>query len=102
MSHRVALLGPVLLAAVIAATLGTAGDDQPKPNPPPIPSLLWKLDLASPSYGSGALGDLDTDGKLAIVFGTYFNDGHLYCVNAKDGTVRWKFKSEGGPFDASV
>lgn len=67
-----------------------------------FPQLLWKLDLTSASYGSGAVGDVNGDGKQVIVFGTYFNDEHLYAVNAKDGTLLWKFKSEGGPFDASV
>lgn len=66
------------------------------------PELLWKLETAAPSYGSGALGDIDGDGKMEIVFGAYFNDEHLYAVNAEDGSVLWKFKSEGGPLDASV
>lgn len=70
--------------------------------PKKFPELLWKLDLASVSYGGGAIGDLVGDWQKTIVFGTYFNDEHLYAVNAKDGSVRWKFKSEGGPFDASV
>ena len=34
--------------------------------------------------------------------GPSFNDEHLYAVQATDGRVLWKFKSEGGPFDASV
>src|SRR5262245_29947559 len=68
----------------------------------PAPQLLWKLDLTSASYGGGAIGDLNGDGTQVIVFGTYFNDEHLYAVGAKDGKVLWKFKSEGGPFDASV
>src|SRR5262249_22703467 len=62
----------------------------------------WSLELASASYGGGAVADLDGSGRPAIVFGTYFNDEHLYCVDAATGAVRWKFKSEGGPFDASV
>ncbi len=64
--------------------------------------LLWTVDLTSASYGGGAIGDLNDDGNLVIVFGTYFNDEHLYAVRARDGEVLWKFKSEGGPFDASV
>lgn len=63
---------------------------------------LWQLELASASYGGGAIGDLANDGNLVLVFGTYFNDEHLYAVQAKDGKVLWKFKSEGGPLDASV
>ncbi len=67
-----------------------------------FPQVLWKVDLSSASYGGGAVADLDGTGELAIVFGTYFNDEHLYAVRAKDGVVLWRFKSEGGPFDASV
>ena len=56
----------------------------------------------APSFGSAAAGDIDGDGRLEIVFGTYFNDEHLYAVNAEDGTVAWKFKSRGGPIDTSI
>ena len=85
-----------LVGILVVLTLAAAGQDAEGPK------LLWKLDTASPSYGSGAVADIDGDGKLEIVFGTYFNDEHLYAVNAEDGSVLWKFKSEGGPFDASV
>jgi len=61
---------------------------------------LWTVDLNSPSYGGGAIGELN--GELVIVFGTYYNDAHLYAVRAKDGRVLWKFRSFGGPLDASV
>src|SRR5439155_9868820 len=73
-----------------------------KPDGKASPELLWKLDLTSASYGGGAIGDLNGDGSRVLVFGTYFNDEHLYAVRARDGKVLWKFKSEGGPFDASV
>jgi outer membrane protein assembly factor BamB len=70
---------------------------------PPVPiQPLWSLDLKSASYGGGALGDLKGDGRLSIVFGTYFNDEKLYCLDARTGKPRWTFKSEGGPWDASV
>lgn len=72
------------------------------PPTPRFPELLWTIDLRSASYGGGAVGDLEGNGKPAIVFGTYFNDEHLYCVDAGTGAVRWKFKSEAGPWDASV
>src|SRR5262245_9782047 len=84
----------LLVAAWGASVAGTVAAEPPE--------LLWKVDLASASYGGGAIGDLRGDGNLVIVFGTYFNDEHLYAVQAKDGKVLWKFKSEGGPFDASV
>lgn len=67
-----------------------------------IQVTIWTLDTKSPSYGSGAVADVDGDGKPEIVFGTYYNDEHLYCVNAEDGSAAWKHKSDGGPLDASV
>lgn len=63
---------------------------------------VWTLDTASDSKGSGHVADIDGDGKLEIVFGTYFGDAHVYAVNAEDGSLLWKHKSEGGPFDASI
>ena len=41
-------------------------------------SILWHHDLLAPSFGSAAVGDIDGDGKLEIVFGTYFHDEHIY------------------------
>lgn len=81
------------VAATAALMCGARFMDQP-------PSVLWQIELKSPCYGGGALGELA--GQKAIVFGTYYNDEHLYAVRAKDGQVLWKFKSEAGPFDASV
>lgn len=66
------------------------------------PQLMWKVETKSPSYGSGSVADIDGDGKLEIVFGTYFGDEHIYAINAEDGSVLWKLKSDGGPFDASI
>ena len=104
------LVGPALVLAAIAelrtpdAKLVTATHAGPSQENQAAksPQVLWKVDLASASYGGGAIGDLNGDGRLVIVFGTYFNDEHLYAVDAKDGSVLWKFKSEGVPFDASV
>lgn len=63
---------------------------------------LWGLNTKSPSYGSAAAADIDGDGRLEIVFGTYYNDAQVYAVNAEDGSVLWKRASKGGPLDASV
>jgi len=72
---------------------------------PPLndgPEIRWTHDLKAPSYGSGAAGDIDGDGRLEVVFGTYFNDEHAYALNAEDGIEVWKVKSRGGPIDTSV
>jgi len=85
------------VAAAGGASFSTSSAADPK-----FPEVLWKVDLESASYGGGAIGDLAGDGSKVLVFGTYFNDEHLYAVRAKDGKELWKFKSDAGPFDASV
>ncbi len=62
--------------------------------------LLWYYDLNAPSFGSGAAADIDGDGYLEIVFGTYFNDEYIYALNAEDGSVHWTYDT-GGCNDAS-
>ncbi|MDF1661088.1 MAG: PQQ-like beta-propeller repeat protein [Planctomycetota bacterium] len=74
----------------------------PKKLAEPELKALWTRDLKSPSYGSGATADIDGDGKLEIVFGTYYNDEHVYALNSEDGSVLWTHKSKSGPFDASI
>lgn len=64
------------------------------------PQIEWWYDLDAPSFGSSAVGDIDDDGKLEIVFGTYFNDEHIYALNAEDGSLLWKYDS-GGCNDAT-
>lgn len=64
--------------------------------------ILWSVALKAPSFGSAAADDIDGDGKPEIVFGTYYNDEHVYALNGEDGSLAWTFKSEGGPIDTSV
>ena len=64
--------------------------------------VLWTFDMNSSAYGGGAIDDIDNDGKMEIVFGTYMGDSHVYAINAENGTLLWKFYSGPGPVDASV
>ncbi len=64
------------------------------------PQVLWWHDLDAPSFGSAAADDIDGDGKLEIVFGTYFNDEKIHALNAEDGTELWAYDT-GGCNDAS-
>ncbi|MGE0434788.1 MAG: FG-GAP-like repeat-containing protein [Planctomycetota bacterium] len=71
-------------------------------DPAPAGPLLWSMDMKSDTKGSGAIADLDGDGKLELVFGSYFNEQRLFCVDAATGKLRWTHTSDGGPLDASV
>jgi len=64
------------------------------------PEIRWWFDLDAPSFGSAATADVDGDGRLEIAFGTYFNDEHIYVLNADSGTLLWKYNT-GGCNDAS-
>lgn len=66
------------------------------------PEVLWTFDVSSNSYGGAAVGDIDGDGKLEVVFGTYMGDEHFYALNAEDGSVLWEKWAGPGPLDASV
>ena len=59
------------------------------------PEILWWYDLDAPSFGSAAVGDIDGDSKQEIVFGTYFNDEHIYALNAETGLLHWKYYTDG-------
>ena len=46
----------------------------------------WDCFLSSPVAGKGSKG-------ITVYFGS--SDGNLYAVNAKDGSLKWKFKTNG-------
>ncbi len=64
------------------------------------PQILWWYDLDAPCFGSAATDDIDDDGNLELVFGTYFNDEHIYALNANNGSLLWNYDT-GGCNDAS-
>lgn len=64
--------------------------------------VLWALELNSDLKGSGAIADVDGDGKPEVVFGSYFGEQHVFCVRGASGEVMWKHKSDAGPLDASI
>ena len=78
------LLGLVFLAP-FAFSQEEEAADHVATRAPDTKRLLWSFELKAPSYGSGAAADIDGDGKLEVVFGTYFNDEFVYGLKAEDG-----------------
>jgi len=59
------------------------------------PRILWWFDTDDSAYGQSAMGDINGDGNLNLVFGCYRNDSMIYALNAIDGTLLWKFNASG-------
>lgn len=53
-------------------------------------SVTWHYNLHDVSFGQTAAKDVDGDGKLELIFSTYWNDSNVYCLNAETGTLKWK------------
>jgi len=52
-------------------------------------SELWSYTTGDKVTSSPALGDVDGDGKLEVVFGSY--DNKVYALNGEDGNVVWSY-----------
>ena len=59
------------------------------------PHVKWYYDLQDVSFGQTAARDVDGDGKLELIFSTYWNDSTVYCLNAESGSLKWKHKLPG-------
>jgi outer membrane protein assembly factor BamB len=59
------------------------------------PQILWWFDTDDSAFGQSAMGDINNDGNLNIVFGCYRNDSMIYALNAIDGSLLWKFNAAG-------
>ena len=56
--------------------------------------VKWRYDLKDVSFGQTTARDLLGDGKLELIFSTYWNDSNVYCLNP-DGSLRWKHLQKG-------
>jgi outer membrane protein assembly factor BamB len=53
-------------------------------------TMKWHYNLKDVSFGQTTARDVDGDGKLELIFSTYWNDSNVYCLNSETGTLRWK------------
>ena len=58
-------------------------------------SVKWHYNLKDVSFGQTVAKDVDGDGKLELIFSTYWNDSNVYCLNAEDGSLKWKHPQPG-------
>lgn len=58
-------------------------------------SVKWHYTLKDVSFGQTTARDVDGDGKLELIFSTYWNDSNVYCLNAEDGSLKWKHSQPG-------
>ena len=53
-------------------------------------TMKWHYNLKDVSFGQTSAKDVDGDGKLELIFSTYWNDSNVYCLNSEDGSLKWK------------
>ena len=58
-------------------------------------SVKWHYQLRDVSFGQTTAKDVDGDGKLELIFATYWNDSNIYCLNAENGSLKWKHAQPG-------
>lgn len=58
-------------------------------------NMKWHYLLRDVSFGQTMARDVDGDGHLELVFSTYWNDSNIYCLNAENGSLKWKHRQPG-------
>ncbi|GEM_PF-2142244 len=58
-----------------------------------VPRVLWTIETGGVVNSSPALGDLDGDGTLDAVVGSY--DGSVYALSGTNGSVLWRSETGG-------
>jgi outer membrane protein assembly factor BamB len=97
-----------LLCLGTLLSLGCETKTKPEEKPAPAADelqskdVLWQYELKSPAFASAAVDDIDGNGDLEIVFGTYLNDEQIVALNAQDGTKLWSFTTGGRNDTATV
>jgi len=57
-------------------------------------TMKWVYNLKDVSFGQTTACDLLGDGRMELIFSTYWNDSNVYCLNP-DGSLRWKHLQKG-------
>jgi len=88
------LMGFFLSTAIVKSNIYTFDKTQPSrltfiASVSDPPSKLWNFSTAYWIYSSPVLGDIDGDGKLEVVFGSY--DWRIYALNGENGSQLWNF-----------
>jgi len=68
-------------------------------------TLLWRFETGDAVRSSPALGDVDGDSRLEVIFGS--DDKSVYCLSGREGSLLWVFSletasEEGGVSSASL
>ncbi len=53
--------------------------------------IKWWFDTKDGCFGQTASADLDSDDFFEFVFGCYRNDGKVYALKSKDGSILWEY-----------
>lgn len=79
------------------------GGGEPRRQQPLEPALhagaltvSWSMALGAPSFGGASAADLDADGALDLVFGTYFGDSRALALRGASGEVLWQSEQGDG------
>ena len=54
-------------------------------------TVAWKYATGGSIQSAPAIGDIDGNGRLDVVFGS--SDGNIYCVYGDNGTLKWSFST---------
>ena len=54
-----------------------------------IPIILWSFETGGAVHSSPSLGDIDNDGKLEVVVGSW--DNKIYALNGENGSLLWSY-----------